>query len=363
MPRPVSLSLDLLRTFVLLAENNGDAAVTTAQLQINQPSMSKRLKYFQHSGRVLSEPWIYLDGKTWRLTKSGEKVLPAVKRIIHTYEQVVEFGEAPKPSLVFASGKQATALFGHEALRAFQKEHRAQALRELRKQHPKEPTAQLLRDYRPPRMQILTDPRGEERIEGVANGWIDLAIVTQDEETIRAIARRPLHVEELRHDLFALACARDYEDVEVLQRFKGLTDGGVEAKDLIGLPLILPEPDSGIRKTITKVFGKKNVLDKLTIVLEIGGWSEILACVEAELGVGLLTDAVLRKPHKLEVRFLQRNLLKENNPKLICRLVQGTEKERTEEEDDAHLDLSDEGKLFRKKLLEAAAPERMRSES
>src|SRR5215831_3873086 len=80
MPRPVSLSLDLLRTFLLLNRNDGDAAKTTRELGINQPSMSKRLKYLQHSDpRVLQRPWLYLDGKTWRLTEEGTKVLPAVE--------------------------------------------------------------------------------------------------------------------------------------------------------------------------------------------------------------------------------------------------------------------------------------------
>src|ERR1700733_6255396 len=77
MPRPVTLSLDLLQTFLLLVEHEGDASVTAQQLGINQPSMSKRLSFLQHSGRVLVKPWLVREGKTWKLTVEGQKVLPA----------------------------------------------------------------------------------------------------------------------------------------------------------------------------------------------------------------------------------------------------------------------------------------------
>lgn len=50
MPRPSTLSLELLQTFLVLLRDDGDAAVTTRELDINQPSMSKRLSIFQHAG-------------------------------------------------------------------------------------------------------------------------------------------------------------------------------------------------------------------------------------------------------------------------------------------------------------------------
>lgn len=72
MPRSVSLSLDLLRTYLLLVRSDGDAARTAQQLGINQPSMSKRLRYFQHAGPLLERPWLDRDGKSWTMTDRDE---------------------------------------------------------------------------------------------------------------------------------------------------------------------------------------------------------------------------------------------------------------------------------------------------
>src|SRR5437868_10360716 len=66
MPRPVSLSLELLRTFLTLVHNEGDAVKSAGILGVNQPSMSKRLGYLQHSGPVLDHPWLVRVGKTWK---------------------------------------------------------------------------------------------------------------------------------------------------------------------------------------------------------------------------------------------------------------------------------------------------------
>ena len=76
MPRPPTLSPELLQTFVTVAETGGDAARAAEVLEINQPSMSKRLARLQHSGRGLKKPWLERVGKTWRLTEEGERVRP-----------------------------------------------------------------------------------------------------------------------------------------------------------------------------------------------------------------------------------------------------------------------------------------------
>src|SRR5438552_3133419 len=76
MPRQASLSIDLLRTFLLLIKEEGDAASTARILGINQPSMSKRLGYLQHAGAILARPWLVREGKTWKLTEEGARGKP-----------------------------------------------------------------------------------------------------------------------------------------------------------------------------------------------------------------------------------------------------------------------------------------------
>ena len=54
MPRSSRLSIELLQTFLSLLEDQGDALAAAAKLEINQPSMSKRLAVMQHTGRGIT---------------------------------------------------------------------------------------------------------------------------------------------------------------------------------------------------------------------------------------------------------------------------------------------------------------------
>src|SRR5947209_6993308 len=184
MPRRVSLSLDLLQTFLTLLRHEGDAAATARELDINQPSMSKRLSFLQHAGRVLQRPWLERDGKTWRLTEEGDRVLPAVEDIVQRYEQLHDFVlHAPSgPQVAFACGQQSAGSFVRLAVLRFSTRHPEVRLR-------------------------LGTPRGQARIERVASGALDLAVVSHEEDAIRDIARRPLYARALASDPLVLACA------------------------------------------------------------------------------------------------------------------------------------------------------------
>ena len=83
MPRPPSISPELMTTFVTVVRTEGDATRAAELLNINQPSMSKRLAFLQHAGRILRRPWLERVGKTWRLTEEGRRVLPAVEELVH----------------------------------------------------------------------------------------------------------------------------------------------------------------------------------------------------------------------------------------------------------------------------------------
>ena len=70
MPRSVSLSFEILETLVVLICAGGDASAAMKGLGINQPSMSKRLKYLQHAGPLLDRPWLVRQ-EAWALTDEG----------------------------------------------------------------------------------------------------------------------------------------------------------------------------------------------------------------------------------------------------------------------------------------------------
>ena len=72
MPRSVTLSFELLETVVALIRAGGEASSAMKSLKINQPTLSKRLKYLQHSGPLLERPWVERKGKTWVLTEDAQ---------------------------------------------------------------------------------------------------------------------------------------------------------------------------------------------------------------------------------------------------------------------------------------------------
>jgi DNA-binding transcriptional LysR family regulator len=174
MPRSVSLSFDLLRTFVSLIRHEGEAAAVMRELELEQPTLLKRLKYLQHAGPLLDRPWLVREGKTWKLTDEGRKVWPAVEELVDRYQNLHTFVEeggksAGAASVHFASGRTMAARLVRRALLEFR---------------PKHPDVRF----------CISTVRGKARVEGVSNGSLGRAVVTHDEPTIQEIARRPLHL-------------------------------------------------------------------------------------------------------------------------------------------------------------------------
>src|SRR5436305_9234788 len=122
MPRSVTLSFELLQTFVSLVRHEGEASATMAELGLNQPTLSKRLKYLQHAGPLLEQHWLVRDGKTWQLTEEGRRVWPAVSELVDRYENLQTFvggGDCGPTSVRFACGQQMAAGLVREALKVF----------------------------------------------------------------------------------------------------------------------------------------------------------------------------------------------------------------------------------------------------
>jgi DNA-binding transcriptional LysR family regulator len=322
MPRTVTLSFELLQTFVALIRSDGDAARAMRALGINQPTMSKRLRYVQHAGPLLEQPWVVRRGKTWELTEEGRRVWSAVTEIVDRYanlERFLDGEQAPAQAPIrFACGQQMVMGLVRQALRAFRKDHPGASIR-------------------------ISTLRGQARIEGVSNGSLDLAVVTHDESTIHEIARRPLHIEPLVEHRLALVCAADSPWSRAVRR---LPKAGVLAAALVDFPLILPEPDAGVRRGLDEVLHRQGVMGRLTIALEIGGWAAILAYVRDRFGVGIVSVGALVEAKGLIVRTLDPAEFPSIQARLICRRLAGSGPE---------LDLSEPAQEWRAVLRQVAA--------
>ena len=315
MPRPSNLSLDILETFVTLVRHGGEASAAAQALDINQPSMSKRLAVLQHARRGVRQRWIMRQGKRWVLTDEGRRALPAAEEIVRRYWTLLEsleLAEDRPADVRFACGRHAAVGFVHEALARLRAAH-----------------AKL-------RVRVST-LRGRERIERVANGSLDLATVTHDEQQVMAIARRPLRIEPLLSDRLVLAIGRAAPR-ELRARFAELPDT-VAAAQLVDLPLILPEPDSGIRQQLDGALRAAGVSESLDIRLEIGGWQAILQYVASGLGLGISSEAAARAVNGLTLKPLSPRFIKPPQVRLIARMP-------TNEEPG----LSDAASLFRAEL-------------
>jgi len=321
MPRKASLSFELLETFIRLLGNGGDAAATAHQLNLNQPSMSKRMSLLQATARV-TRPWLRREGKTWLATDEGKRVQGAVREIVRRYHKLIRFMrglDIQRPDVLFACGQRALTGFVQRAVSGF------------------------LRDQPDLHLRVST-PGSKQRIEGVASGQFDLAAVSHDEPAIRAIARRPMYIETLFEDPLVLICASNGPEADRVER---LADAKIKPEQLFGLPLVLPEQSSGIRRQLQKVLDKTNPERKLDVKLEISGWTTILACVRQGAGVGLVVESACQETNGLDsliMRHLDRKILPPAEMRLICCL----------DEETGQPDLSEEADAFRRMLVAAA---------
>lgn len=326
MPRSSRLSIELLQTFLCLLEHKGDALAAAAKLGINQPSLSKRLAVLQHTGRGITRPWLKREGKSWTATAEGLRVLPAVRDILARYDRLTAFSEdlgGGLPAFTFGCGQQAATGF---------------VLRAVRRFHREQPDV-------PFRISHL---RGQARIEGVANGSLDLAAVTDREEIITAVARCELHIDDLPGEPLVLVAAGAVPGDEPMpvwhSAFMKLPPGGVSVEALPLFPLILPEPDADVRRVLDAAAQQAGVLNELMVSLEMGGWQAILAYVREGLGVGVVTKSAFEQDsHGLEIRLLNRRACPPTRLRLICR------KRLTAL---AELDLSPSAARFRELVLE-----------
>ena len=286
----------------------GTPRTTAEYLGINQPSISKRLAAIRRlTGERIGQPWLVRKGKRWRLTSEGARVQLVVADLVKRYEQLDRFlaGGAEGSLLVsIACGQQAAGGFVRVAIEQFIREHSGVRVR-------------------------LSTPRGRKRIEGVAAGQYDLAVVTDSPSTIRKIARREMFIEQLFDDHFVLAAnpppktawGRHWHDLPL--------DQPATAAKLLDLPFILPEADSSRRGQFEEWFYRATQ-KALKADLEVGAWQTILEFVESGLGVGFVPQSSVemfreRRRCKLTTRPLNPTEFPPDAVRLIARKAHGKE--------------------------------------
>lgn len=318
MPRPPSLSPELLQTFVTMVRTDGDAMSASRILDINQPSMSKRLAILQHAGRVLQSPWLERRGKKWFLTEEGKRVLPAVEEILHRYRILTEaILETDRSTLSIACVSQ----YSGNLLR--------EALKDWRELYPDDP-------FR------LVTPGSAMAIEGVANGSYDLAVVTEGADEIYRIAHRPLHIDSLLDDTMVMVANSKCPDYG---EFASLPDRKASPKSITRFPLLLPERETSLRKGLEARFREEELRDRLRIVMELREPSSLLSCAREGFGVAVLPRfALLPDASGMTVKSLPGPLSPANEVKLISRVRPITEE----------MDLTPSAMAFRECLRQRA---------
>lgn len=301
MPRKSRLSLDLLETFLTLVNCNGDASRAAKTLNINQPSMSKRLKSLQYAGAPLQHPWLERVGKTWVLTEEGERVRPAVQELLDRHRQLTRFvTNSSEQSVHVVAGQRSSAVVMRNAMLEFHKQHPDISVR-------------------------ISTKRSVERVEMVAVGHADFALVSHSEQEVQQIARRSLHVEDFL-DSPLLLCGSPHAVWS--GQLKNLQKKALEPNDLGKFPLILPEPDSGIRHQIDVwIESYTGGSVQINTILETGGWPVILEYLKAGLGVGFLPADYLPKDFDLLHIELENGQSLNAVNHLVCRFSNDTEKE------------------------------------
>lgn len=201
MPRPPQLSPEILATFVTIVETGGDASEACRIMDINQPSMSKRLAFLQHAGKLLKSPWLDKHGKTWLPTETGQKILPSVKALLNTYQAILdEAVDIAVPVESIAIGSEHLPLVkGHI---------------------PSEARVVVCDDY--------------DRVDMLANGAVSVILTSFTKEEAKTLSNRDFNVRKVKAGVLATLnrCQTDY----VAQKFGFLREKSrnfLESKNVV----------------------------------------------------------------------------------------------------------------------------------
>jgi DNA-binding transcriptional LysR family regulator len=218
-------------------------------------------------------------------------MLPLATALADTWARLAATATRPRePGLTVACGQEAAGGVVLAAATAFRKVHPGTPLR-------------------------IAVVRGRQRIEGVAAGYYDLALVTTAKRDIEPIARRDVTVRSLPDDELVLACAaKSAWEPE----FKKVTE--VTAARLKDWPLVLPEADAAVRQAWEEKVGRQSVTLPAPAI-EVGGWRVLMGYVLAGFGVGLLPTSVVMAANTGKPNLIARPLAGNIRPANQLRVV------------------------------------------
>ena len=282
------LTPELCRTFLAIEQCGGSLTAAAIQLDDDKANLSKRIRPLVNGlPPHLPRPWLHKDGKKFRLTDEGRKMIGPAKELLERWQNFVSFANAGRlPGLTIACGQEAAGSIVLEAATRFRKTHRDVLFK-------------------------IVVVRGRRRIEGVANGLYDVALVTNAKPEIDNIARRETMIHSLEDDELVLACGAKSQWAAAFA-----TETPVKLDELQSWPLVLPEADSALRQQFDELLRRRNAA--ANVAMEVGGWQVALRYVIAGFGVGLLPKSVVAEAaSRVKLRPLEKILRPMNRVQIV----------------------------------------------
>ncbi|MCA9050397.1 MAG: LysR family transcriptional regulator, partial [Planctomycetaceae bacterium] len=280
---------ETLRTLLVFSEVESLAAAGD-KLGITQPAVSRKLAQF-HAGVPREQALLEKRGKQLQLTDRGRTALPAIRELVEKYDQLVKFlrSTTVAPATIRVGlGGFAARFYLPAALAKFQK---------------------LFSDCDTDVRQM----RGHDRIVGVANGSLDMAIVSHDVPQIRTTAelavrsRCRLNIELLSEQPVCVMAVRDSDAGRSLKKHSPKT--AVPLEELAHWPVLGMDGQSGVRRQMERHFPDR--ARRLSFVAETGGWMAAKEFARQNLGVAVVPVAVVTTEDldAFHVRMLNREFL------------------------------------------------------
>lgn len=262
IPKLEDCSPSLLHTLLTFVEQQSVSKAADI-LGLDTPTVSRRLQPF--TSRDPKKGLLERVGKRrLQLTSRGKELLPTIREVLARYEEL----------LAHLRGRQDTAEVVRVGLGSFTAQmHLPHLLARTAGQKLWQLEARLM--------------RGQERITSVAEGRLDLAVVTHGADDIGglAVGRLPLEIECLaRHPLVIVA----HPDTDFGRELSELSDDRpAPLSKLARKPLVGLDPQSGLRQELQRRLPSAS---DLWVVHEHqpGGWALGREYARRRLGAALL---------------------------------------------------------------------------
>jgi DNA-binding transcriptional LysR family regulator len=294
-PGPASVkdsSLQVLRELLALHEH-GTMTAAADHLGVPLATLSRHLDDFQNG--PLGQTLLVQEHKSWRLTRRGESALPAIRDLVRQYDQLLRF---------LANDDDAAQMV-RIGLGNFAAQHYF-------------PGALIAARNRAAKLGLQwriesSVMRGRERILGVHDGTLDLAIVSHTPDQVSAILeenRRPhqsLIVELLARHPFCIIAQKDSTAAGTLVQHPAEAHLPIIA--LAHVELVGLDAQSGIRRRLEQQLRTVSREPVFVPGTGAGGWYAAKEFARAGLGAALVPLAMMTESDSRD--FVLRHMAEE----------------------------------------------------